>query len=176
MASRDTRSRLDPGWNRPCASSVMAGTCFEQPQRVRTRRSSIDLADHGNCVVQPSWLSILLDELPDLRRPPPRLARAEYGSAPPSVLAIVEENLENPVGQQRPRPPPRRTARPYLVKRRLRDFRARSYLPPAPLRASGDAAQRRVFRTCPGCRENAHPVQVSKNRRALVSCGSGGDD
>ena len=58
MARRDTRSRSLPVES-TCASSVMAGTC-RNSRKASNRRCSIEPADHGNWVVQPSWLSISL--------------------------------------------------------------------------------------------------------------------
>ena len=62
IASRDTRSRSLPDES-TCASSVMAGTCFNS-RKASNRRCSIEAADHGNWVVQPSWLSISLMNWP----------------------------------------------------------------------------------------------------------------
>ena len=58
MARRETRSRSLPEES-TCASSVMAGT-WRSSRSASKRRCSIELADHGSCVVQPSWLSISL--------------------------------------------------------------------------------------------------------------------
>ena len=58
MASRDTRNRSLPVES-TCASSVIAGTC-RNSRSASNRRCSIEPADHGNWVVQPSWLSISL--------------------------------------------------------------------------------------------------------------------
>ena len=64
MASRDTRSRSLPVAS-TCASSVMAGT-WRNSRNASKRRCSIEPADHGSCVVQPSWLSISLMNWPIL--------------------------------------------------------------------------------------------------------------
>jgi hypothetical protein len=62
MASRDTRRRSLPVasiW----ASSVIAGT-WRNRRKASNRRWSIEPADHGSCVVHPSWLSISLMNWP----------------------------------------------------------------------------------------------------------------
>ena len=77
----------------------MAGT-WRNSRRASNRRCSIEPADHGNCVVQPSWLSISLTNW---------LILAEAASAcsrwirisDALVLLIIEEHVENAVGYER---------------------------------------------------------------------------
>jgi hypothetical protein len=58
MTRRDTLRRSLPDES-TCASSVMAGTC-RNSRKASNRRCSIEPADQGSWVVQPSWLSISL--------------------------------------------------------------------------------------------------------------------
>jgi hypothetical protein len=62
MARRDTRKRSLPVES-SCASSVMAGTCFNSRKASNSLFSS-EPGDHGSWVVQPSWLSISLTNWP----------------------------------------------------------------------------------------------------------------
>ena len=59
----------------------------------------MDPADHGNCVVQPSWLSISLTELPDLGGGGFRLFALDADERR-LVLLIVEVDVENAVREQ----------------------------------------------------------------------------
>ena len=98
MASRDTRSRSLPVES-TCASSVIAGTC--RSSRSASNRRSSHRARRPGQLGGPAELAFdLLDELADLggRRLGLLVLNPDQGRL---VLAIIEEDLENAVGQQR---------------------------------------------------------------------------
>ena len=95
MARRDTRSRSLPlasSW----ANSVIAGT-WRNSRRASKRRCSIEPADQGSCVVQPSWLSISLTNWLILAAGGLRLLTLDTDQRC-FVLLIIEEHVENAVG------------------------------------------------------------------------------
>ncbi len=95
MARRDTLKRSLPVES-TCASSVIAGTCRNSRQGVEP--ALLDRARRPGQLRGPAELAFdLLDELADLGRRGFCLfvLNPDQGRL---VLAIIEENLENPVG------------------------------------------------------------------------------
>jgi len=86
MASRDTRKRSFPLAS-SCANSVMAGTLLDRSRRPRQLRGPAELALD------------FLDELADLGSGGFRLLPLDADERG-LVLLIIEENVENAVGQQ----------------------------------------------------------------------------
>ena len=175
MASARHPQLLLAGGIELCASSVIAGTWRKQPQAHRSAAARCVPADHGSCVVQPTWLSISLMNCADLggRRLGLLALDADQRRL---VLAIGEPDFEQSRWTAERRTTTATNSATYLREQPAADLcrptgAAAGAAPPTDGAPPASAALGRV-----GMEGNAHPGQASKNKPGLSLAAMRGED
>jgi len=170
MASRDTRRRSLPVES-TCANSVMGRHLAQAGVGHRTGAARSSRATTANWVVQPSWLSIFLDELADLGPRLPRPARAGYESGTPCARDNRRKPRKSRSTTARRRPTATNSA-DVFGEQPAADFLSRAAGPPRQSVPRGAGRQRSAICCLGGEKCSSGPYLA--RTRGLVSCRNAG--